>query len=259
MNLWCETDLSLLTPKQALLVILLRQGRPMSEAAAIVGIKNHNIDWHINQIRKRQNNPEYYAMSNPEYWDVSKLSEKEQQLRHYLLQDMPHTKIANIYSTNRTTIASMVYALRCRLVGYDIRNRRKNASLDAYTEKDAKGWDLSLLTDRQYQVVRLKQDGHSDSEIARMLNIQKGSVYKALTGAEQRQHHPGKYYYTHPSSWDMDLIMESEQDIVNMRLDGLSQSEIAERLFMAVSTVRLTITAIRERHYSRDITNKREF
>ena len=84
MNLWCETDLSLLTPQQALLVTLLRQGKPMSEATAIVGIDINNIDWHINQIRKRQNNPEYYAMSNPEYWDVSQLSEEEQQLRYYL-------------------------------------------------------------------------------------------------------------------------------------------------------------------------------
>ena len=119
--------------------------------------------------------------------------------------------------------------------------------------------DFSLLTDRQYQVVRLKQDGHSDSEIASILNIQKGSVHNALIGAKKRQQHPGKYYYTHPSSWDMDLIMESEQDIVDMRLDGLSQSEIAKRLFMVNSSVHTVIASIRERHYSRDINNKKEF
>lgn len=255
MNLWREADLSLLTPQQALLVTLLRQGKPMSEATAIVGIDINNIDWHINQIRKRQNNPEYYAMSNPEYWDVSQLSEDEQQLRDYLLQDIPHTKIANIYNTNRNALYNMIYALRCRLVGYDIKKHRKNTPLDTYTEKEVKHWDLSLLTDRQYQVASLKQDGHSDLEIAGILNMPKGSVYKALTGAEQRQNHPGKYYYTHPSSWDMDLIMESEQDIVDMRLEGLSQSEIAKRLFMTNSSVRSVIESIRERHYSRDITD----
>ena len=116
--------------------------------------------------------------------------------------------------------------------------------------------DLSLLTDRQYQVVRLKQDGHSDSEIASILNMQKGSVRNALVGAKKRQQHPGKYYYTHPSSWDMDLIMESEQDIVDMRLEGLSLSEIAKRLFMTVSSVRMVVASVRERHYSRDITDE---
>ena len=259
MNLWSEVDLSLLTPQQALLVTLLRQGKPMSEATAIVGIDINNIDWHINQIRKRQNNPEYYAMSNPEYWDVLQLSEDEQQLRDYLLQDIPHTKIADIYNTNRNALYSMIYALRCRLVGYDIKKHRKNTPLDTYTEKEVKHWDLSLLTDRQYQVASLKQDGHSDLEIASLLNMQKGSVRNALVGAEQRQQHPGKYYYTHPSSWDMDLIMESEQDIVDMRLEGLSQSEIAKRLFMVNSSVLTVIKSIRERHYSRDINNKKEF